>query len=413
MALQTLPEFTPGQPAGAVDAALRQALAVADQAHRCAVLWFAEVQRRELYRVLGHASLELYAVHRLSFSRNRFWQFKRLADDLDRLPSLREAVADGRVGWTKAQQVARVATSQTEAAWVERAGQCGRRELAAAVTAEVARVRGVAREVARGVTHGEAPGMCAGSTACFNDGAGQLALGLGAPVAGTATSGTVTTAAPSTSMPDTAIPATVALRADALQVARFEALVERARKQGRVPAQAGRMELVLAALERLVDGTSDDGGEEAHRARRAPVQIVVHQCPDCAAATVTTATGERPLAPAQVAALACDAQVLEPGRPNRATIPPRVRRAVLARDRHRCTTPGCGATAFLEVHHMVQRRRGGSNQAANLVTLCGRCHAFAHEEAPREAALAPAQVRAKVPDAGGRAAALAPAQVEA
>jgi hypothetical protein len=289
MALQTLPEFTPGQPAGAVDAALRQALAVADQAHRCAVLWFAEVQRRELYRVLGHASLELYAVHRLGFSRNRFWQFKRLADDLDRLPSLREAVADGRVGWTKAQQVARVATSQTEAAWVERAGQCGRRELAAAVTAEVARVRGVAREVARGVTHGEAPGMCAGSTACFNDGAGQLALGLGAPVAGTATSGTVTTAAPSTSMPDTAIPATVALRADALQVARFEALVERARKQGRVPAQAGRMELVLAALERLVDGTSDDGGEEAHRARRAPVQIVVHQCPDCAAATVTTA----------------------------------------------------------------------------------------------------------------------------
>ena len=208
MALQALPEFTPGQPAGAVDAALRQALAVADQAHRCAVLWFAEVQRRELYRVLGHASLELYAVHRLSFSRNRFWQFKRLADDLDRLPSLREAVADGRVGWTKAQQVARVATSRTEAAWVERAGQCGRRELAAAVTAEVARVRGVAR---------------------------GLALGLGTPVAGNPTT------APSTSRADTAIPATVTLRADALQVARFEALVERARKQGRVPAQAGRM----------------------------------------------------------------------------------------------------------------------------------------------------------------------------
>jgi hypothetical protein len=348
MALQTLPEFTPGQPADAVDAALRQALAVADQAHRCAVLWFAGVQRRELYRVLGHASLELYAVHRLGFSRNRFWQFKRLADDLDRLPSLREAVAEGRVGWTKAQQVARVASSQTEADWVERAGQCGRRELAAAVTAEVARVRGVAREVARGnargdargVTHGEAPGMCAGSTACLNNNAGQLALGLGAPVAGTATSVTATTTAPSPSMPDTAIPATVTLRADALQVARFEALVERARRQGRVPAQAGRMELVLAALERLVDGTSDDCGEEAHRAHRAPVQIVVHQCPDCAAATVTTAVGERPLAPAQVAAIACDAQVLEPGRPNRATIPPRVRRAVLARDRHRCATPG-------------------------------------------------------------------------
>ncbi|MBK7673255.1 MAG: hypothetical protein IPJ24_17995 [bacterium] len=127
MALQTLPEFTPGQPAGAVDAALRQALAVADQAHRCAVLWFAEVQRRELYRVLGHASLEL------------------------RMPctgSVFPAIASGSSGawlttWTacprcaakrwptdasagrSAQQVARVATSQTEAAWVERADAGG------------------------------------------------------------------------------------------------------------------------------------------------------------------------------------------------------------------------------------------------------------------------------------------------
>ena len=346
----SLPVFAPGLPAAEVDAALRQSLAACDRARECAVLWFAEVRRRGLFQALGHASLELYAVHALGFSRNRYWQFKRLADDLDRLPTLREAVADGRVGWTKAQQVARVATPVCEATWVERAEACGRRELTAAVTAEVARVRKIARQAATANVGGTA----------------EIAFGPAAATMAT---------------PDQAIPASIALRGDALQVARFEALVEQARKRGLVPSQTGRLELVLAALERFV------AGEARAAASHAPAQVIVHQCPDCAAATVTTAGGERPLAPAQVAALACDAHMAEEGRPNRATIPPRTRRAVLARDRHRCTTPGCGASSFLEVHHMVPRARGGSNRAGNLVTLCARCHAFAH----RAGALAPAQ----------------------
>ncbi len=124
-----LPPFVAGQPAARVDESLRQALAACDRARECAVLWFAEVQRRRLYRQLGHASLELYATQGLGFSRNRYWQFKRLADDLDRLPVLREAVAAGEIGWTKAQQVARVATETTQAAWVAKATTTGRREL--------------------------------------------------------------------------------------------------------------------------------------------------------------------------------------------------------------------------------------------------------------------------------------------
>ena len=58
----SLPEFAPGLPAASVDASLRQALGVCDRARECAVLWFAEVQRRGLFRALGFASLEIYAV---------------------------------------------------------------------------------------------------------------------------------------------------------------------------------------------------------------------------------------------------------------------------------------------------------------------------------------------------------------
>jgi hypothetical protein len=322
----TLPVFTAGQSAAQVDASLRQALHACDRARECAVLWFAEVQRRELHRQLGHASLQLYATQALGFSDNRYWQFKRLADDLDRLPVLREAVASGDIGWTKAQQVARVATPETQQAWVAKAAACGRRELAVAV------------KEARAV----------------------------APVA--------------------ELPTTITLRADGLQLARFEALLEKVRKLNAAPGDADRMDTVLAGLESLVEAAQ---GERTGRAAAPAIQVIVQQCPDCAAAAVVTSRGEKRLAPAQVEALACDARVREPGKPNRATIPPSVRAAVLARDRHRCATTGCRSTHFLEVHHVVARSKGGSNAAENLVTLCSRCHGFLHECGET---LAPAQV---------------------
>jgi hypothetical protein len=344
MAAITLPVFSADQPAARVDAALRESLAACDRARECAVLWFAEVQRRSLHRELGHASLELYATQALGFSANRYWQFKRLADDLDRLPALREAVATGDVGWTKAQQVARVATPATESAWVARAVATGRR----ALEREVRQVRQLHRRKS-------------------TTGAGQLALVPAATVS---------------AAPECAPPTTITMRADGLQFARFEALVEKARKLGALPRHADRMDVVLAALEALVAGGETHGVGPA-------VQVVVQQCPDCAAASVVTSRGEQPLAPAQVEAIACDARIRRPGRPNRATIPPTVRADVLARDRHRCSTQGCGAAHFLEVHHVVPRHAGGSNKAENLVTLCCRCHVFAHEHGH---AVAPAQV---------------------
>ena len=336
-----MPEFVPGLPAAAVDASLRQALGVCDRARECAALWFAEVQRRELYRALGHPSLQVYATAGLGFSLNRYWQFKRLADDLERLPVLREAVASGELGWTKAQQVARVATPANQAAWVAKAAVTGRRELAHEV-----------RQLRR----------------------------RNSPLAGTGS-----LFAEPAATPAEPVPVSINLRGDGLQVARFEALLEKAQKLGLVPAGADRLEAVLSGLEALVAG---HGGAAAAGAGPA-VQVVIHQCPDCGQAAAVTRRGELPLAPAQVAAATCDARVRKAGGANRATIPPKTRAAVLARDRHRCSTPGCGATRFLEVHHVMSRARGGSNKAENLVTLCGRCHRFHHE---REiGALAPAQ----------------------
>ena len=110
-----------------------------------------------------------------------------------------------------------------------------------------------------------------------------------------------------------------------------------------------------------------------------PVQIHVHEDAATGRMTVQTDAGERELSRAEAERMHCDAAVCEHGGRNTTSIPPRMRRKVLARDKHTCQAPGCGRTRFLEVHHMVARGRGGSNQAENLVTLCASCHRLWHE----------------------------------
>ena len=50
-------------------------------------------------------------------------------------------------------------------------------------------------------------------------------------------------------------------------------------------------------------------------------------------------------------------------------IRPALRRAVLARD-NGCTIAGCRSTYRLEVHHIVERSKGGDDSPENLTTLC-------------------------------------------
>ena len=54
-----------------------------------------------------------------------------------------------------------------------------------------------------------------------------------------------------------------------------------------------------------------------------------------------------------------------------------VKAYVRARDNFTCWN--CGGHEHLEVHHIVQRKDGGSDRPANLITLCERCHTHHHD----------------------------------
>jgi len=323
------------QSAPIAHARLQAAVQAMDRAERCAVLWFADIDRRALYRDLGYASMPQYAVEALGFSKTRTNDFLRLARRLDDLPAVKASVAAGELGYTKAREIVKVASPRTERLWLEDAQALNRRDL----ERKVARVKAKARR---------------------RSNAAQIEMLPPPPEAPLAAD----------------VPVRVSVTMTAEQAARYRSLWE---QLGRAP----NAEDLLAALAGLAEGTSNDATacEERRSAKstprgvRPPVQIHVHRCPDCDSMVVDGRTLDR----ADRERVACDAAVAAPGGRNTTTIPPRVRREVLARDRHRCRAPGCDHTRFLEVHHVVPRSCGGTNDATNLVTLCSACHRLVHE----------------------------------
>ena len=322
--------FVPDQSPAKAHTSLRRSLKTMDQAKQCAVLWFADILKRGLYRDLGHATINQYAMKGLGFSKSRTGDFIRLAQKLDGLPAVRQAMADGAIGYTKAREIVGVATPATQDEWLKTAEK-PRREL----MEEVKRVKQAAR---------------------IDPNQKELL-----PRSATVVS-------------PKELPVRFHLDLTAEQEARRAALVERLHKLG--GANTDRAELMLEALAALVE--SKEKAPRGALASRPPVQIHVHD--NQGRLTVQPHAGEPEIGSAETERMRCDAAVCEEGGRNSTTIAPRTRREVLARDRHRCRTPGCGRTRFLEVHHIVPRNRGGTNSLENLITLCGSCQRFCHEK---------------------------------
>jgi len=323
----TAASFVSGQSAAAVHSSLKLSLKALEHARHCSVLWFADLQRRGLFRELGYSSIYQYASEALGFSKSRTRDFVHLAAKLDELPQVKEAMAAGELGYTKAREIVKVATPGTEMKWLQ-AAAAPRKEL----VKQVNRARRAAKVDAN-----------------------QVELLPDEP----------TIVAPKE------VPVRFQIDLTPEQEARRAALVEKLHKLGGAPTD--RAELLLEALAALVEAA--EKGPRGPRKEGPPVQIHVHEKDG-----VILAEG-RPVGRADAARMRCDAIICKNGVRSRTTIPPRVRREVLGRDGHRCRAPGCHRTRFLEVHHIVPSSRGGTNDSDNLVTLCSSCHRFHHERA--------------------------------
>ena len=246
---------------------------------------------------------------------------RRLID----LPEIESALEEGEIGWTKARELARVATRETEAAWLARALE---------VTSRV-----LEQEVATSI-RGELPPE-------------------GDPE-------------PPRRPPRTRLVFEMeTVEADLLR----DLLVRERARRGPGAAEVGDG-VILADLAR--QGLSQEDLGEAGTAEA--WTILLQHCPRCQrteglhAEVTDTVASEA----------CCDAQVVEgragPDQGKRTrTIPPRIRRQVLARDGHKCLIPGCTNHRWLHLHHWKPFSEGGEHSAENLGALCTTHHRLHHD----------------------------------
>ncbi len=328
-------EFRSDQPANEVHSALKSALQALEKAQQGAVLWFGEILDRKLYLELGYSSINQYAERELGFSATRTGDFIMLCRRLKKLPRVKAKVESGELGYTAARVLAPIVDMTNEEGWLEFALNNSRRDL----EKEVKRAKREAVEAK----------------------AGQHTLMV----------------VPETH-PAAVVPVRVTMEISPTQFARYEKLWEQIRKKGGAPAD--KVEAVLEMMAAYVSGSETSPRGDVAGTVTPPAQIHIHQCPDCSKSTVVTSKGELEIGEAELERALCDCQVSQPGKRNTASIPPAVRRKVMVRSRHRCQRPGCGHTRFLEVHHLVPRSRGGSNDLDNLICLCSGCHKLLHED---------------------------------
>ncbi|MBU8871629.1 MAG: hypothetical protein KOO60_12255, partial [Gemmatimonadales bacterium] len=122
-------EFFPGKPACEAHTALKTAINTMEKARQNAVLWFGEILERKLYRELGYASIHQYAQQELGFSPARTSDFLSICRKLKNLPKLEDNLKTGKLGYTQARVLVKVADQQNETQWLDFAQKNSRREL--------------------------------------------------------------------------------------------------------------------------------------------------------------------------------------------------------------------------------------------------------------------------------------------
>jgi hypothetical protein len=294
----------------------------------------------------------------------------RVAHALEKLPRIAAAMAQGRLSYSKARALTRVACEKTEeyflnialhgtASHVEKLVRCYRR---AQESEELSR---------------EAQQQTTRKVSYFYDEDGSLVLKARLP----AEIGALVIKALDAAVNDSTV-SDVSAETGAKQTACGMVVTVSEER----PSWGARR---ADALGRIAESFLQHGAEALSGGDRH--QIVVH----VDAETLREGGAGRceledgPSLPAEtVRRLACDASIVsvledaegEPLNVGRKTrnIPPALRRALNARDRG-CRFPGCSNTRYVDAHHVHHWSKGGETKLSNLVQLCRFHHRQVHE----------------------------------
>lgn len=288
--------------------------------------WLLAAARSAAHVHLGFASFNEYVERLFGYNPRSTQERLRVAEALEQLPATTRALTEGKLNWSAARELTRVAVPDTEFEWLDFAAGKTARQLEAQIV---------------GARRGDSPST----------------------------------------------PRDPSLRRHVL---RFEvspetlALFREAMSQLRRRSDA-RLDddaLLLTMARSVLGGPGDEG--------RSSYQVSLQVCTECGGGAQLASGELIPVSADVIAQAECDGQLLPDTAPpandahvgvrKRATqvIPPARRRAILRRDHHCCRVPGCSKSTFVDVHHIQSREEGGGNEVGNLTTLCGAHHRAVH-----------------------------------
>lgn len=312
----------------------------------------------EVHRHRGFATFAEYLERVLGYAPHTARDRVRVAEALARLPAIRAALQVGRLSWSAARELTRVAIPDTEQAWLDAAAGKTVREVEDAV---------------RGRRPGDGPQTRPAPDARTVVMRFELAPTTSALVA--------------------------AVRRDledrcGHELTDDDVLTALCRTYLAGTAHVGRGDAECdgaGACAGAGDGTGAGGGDgdssigvgSVVEHNLPPHQIAITTCPDCKRAWADAAGRTIEISATEYEQACCDATHV--GRVDGEThervtrsIPPATRRAVLRRDRGRCVVPGCRNSRHVDVHHIVPRAVGGDHAAPLLVTMCSTHHRAVH-----------------------------------
>ena len=285
--------------------------------------WLLAALRLGTHVRLGYGQFSEYAERLFGYGPRLTQEKLRVAEALEELPEMAEALRAGQTCWSAVRELTRVATPATERKWLD-----------------VARGRTV-REIERLVS-GRRPG-----DRPSDPGDPRLKRHV------------------------------LRLEVSGETLACFREAMAKIRRDAGEPLDDDAAVLLLAR--HVLGGPVDE--------RRASYQIALTVCEQCGSGRQHGSGELVEVAPEVVETAECDAQRIgnvHVGRKDAAAVratqdvPPAVRRAVLHREGGRCVFPGCRSARFLDVHHIDARAEGGRHELDNLITTCGAHHRAIH-----------------------------------
>ncbi len=332
-----------GRPLEAVEHCIYVASAGAGIRHRALAFYLQEVDCRALYQLRGFRTTAQYAATQFSIARREARDLLAVGRALLELPVIDQAFAAGEVCWSKVRELAKVASPQHEAKWLERAKALHIDELILDV---------------RLAKPGEAP----------RDRDDRKGL------------------------PEPRLWIHMQVPPDVF--AKWE------QSKKKVSDESGRSLKESECFDAMCDLTLGHRGDSLIESGAPAYCVVMND--DAGVKTVETDDGPLPVDDTTAEMIACDCGCIHPNR-SRAwqdarppvtarqdaeqktsdaeagrRVPVALRRRVLARDGLRCRC--CGSRHRKQIHHIIPVSKGGRTVLANLITLCRTCHSLIHAE---------------------------------